>query len=106
MAERSAAADWHVATQSIDRFSALCNTAVMTARRRNNDRLLTKSEKIQLLIFDLGDTLIEQVVDRAAPLPDHALRLLPGVERALRELAKRYELAILSNTEQTTTVQL
>lgn len=52
------------------------------------------------MVFDLGNTLIEQRVDDQQSLDQMELRLLPGVSEALQVLRSRYRLSVLSNTSQ------
>lgn len=69
--------------------------------------MLNVSAKIRGVIFDLGDTLIDQVIDDSAPLNQLTITLRPSASETLERLqAKGFKLAILSNTEQTTTAQL
>lgn len=61
---------------------------------------------IKGIIFDLGNTLIHQVVDSSASLDRLKLKLVPSAKKCISLLAKHYKLAILSNTERTTSNQL
>ena len=58
---------------------------------------------IKVVIFDFGNTLIEQVVDDKKPLNMFELKFLNGAKKVLEDLNKCYKLAILSkylaNTE-------
>ncbi len=64
-------------------------------------------EEIRAIVFDLGNTLIREVVDDSAPLDQFSLELLPGVKGVLAQLhSRQLKLGILSNTEQTTSHQL
>jgi putative hydrolase of the HAD superfamily len=61
---------------------------------------------IKLVIFDLGNTLIHQVEDIDRPLDQHPIRPIEGALDALRRVASRYQVAVLSNTHRTTNKQL
>jgi len=58
--------------------------------------------KIEALIFDLGNTLIEQVVDSEQTLDKLRLRLLPHVKPTLHLLRQTYRMGLLTNTTQST----
>jgi putative hydrolase of the HAD superfamily len=58
--------------------------------------------KIKAIIFDLGNTLIQQKVDSEKTLAEMELKLLPGVKQVLEDLSKNYPLALLTNTTQST----
>src|ERR1035441_4284205 len=53
---------------------------------------------ITAILFDLGNTLVEQRVDSDKPLDRMRLVLLPGVKETLPILYTKYKLAVLSNT--------
>lgn len=55
--------------------------------------------QIDAVVFDLGNTLIDQYVDSGTTLDRVPLRLLPGVREALEVLYGRYRLALLTNTQ-------
>jgi len=61
---------------------------------------------IKGLIFDFGDTLIHQVPDNEKTLDELALVTFPSVQEALQKLCNSFKIAILSNTEATTSEQL
>ncbi|MEV6056928.1 HAD family hydrolase [Streptomyces sp. NPDC052107] len=54
---------------------------------------------VKAVLFDLGDTLIHEKVDDAEPLDVMTLELQPYAADALRQLAEKYALAIVSDTE-------
>lgn len=63
--------------------------------------------QIRAVIFDFGDTLIYEVVDDEAPLHHYEIKLRPSARAVVERLhAHGLKLAILSNTEQTTSDQL
>jgi HAD superfamily hydrolase (TIGR01509 family) len=62
--------------------------------------------RIEALIFDLGDTLIKQVIDSEHSLDKLNVELLPGVKPVLRKLHENYRIGLLTNTIQTGTVQI
>lgn len=55
-----------------------------------------------VILFDLGDTLIYQQVDSQIPLDRLKLALLPSVKEMLRYARQKCELGIVSNTELST----
>ena len=57
---------------------------------------------IKAIIFDLGNTLIEQNIDFINTLDEMELKLLPGVKELLRAISKKYHLGILTNTKKST----
>lgn len=57
---------------------------------------------LKAVVFDLGNTLIEQQVDRCRTLDKMNLRLLPGAVQILEALRSRLKLGVLSNTVQLT----
>ncbi len=57
---------------------------------------------IKAIIFDLGNTLIEQKVDSDKTLDQMELKLFPAVKQVLKALSQRYRLALLTNTKQST----
>ena len=57
---------------------------------------------IRAIVFDLGNTLIEQIIDSEKPLNQLTLKLLPGVKPTLQVLSQRYQIALLTNTTQST----
>ena len=61
---------------------------------------------IKGVVFDFGDTLVEQIVDKDQTLDTLDLKLLPGAKECLMQLAPLYKLGLLCNTETTTTDQL
>jgi HAD superfamily hydrolase (TIGR01509 family) len=61
---------------------------------------------IRGVIFDLGNTLVQQVVDEHVSLSAIDIRLLPGARGCLERLCPLYRMAVLSNTERTTSEEL
>lgn len=57
--------------------------------------------EIRSIFFDLGNTLIRQVVDSEAPLDQLEVALLPSVGQMLRAAARYWALGIITNTERT-----
>lgn len=55
---------------------------------------------LKAIVFDLGNTLIKQRIDKSKTLDKMDLELLPDVFPTLNWLKKNYKLAILSNTVQ------
>jgi putative hydrolase of the HAD superfamily len=62
--------------------------------------------RIEALIFDLGNTLIEQVIDSEQTLDKLNLRLLPDVKPTLYLLHRRYRMGLLTNTTQSAAVHV
>jgi HAD superfamily hydrolase (TIGR01509 family) len=62
--------------------------------------------RIEALIFDLGDTLIEQIVDSEHSLDKLNVKLLPGVKPVLRKLHENYRIGLVTNTTQSGAVQI
>jgi putative hydrolase of the HAD superfamily len=58
--------------------------------------------RIEALIFDFGNTIIEQVIDSERTLDKLSLRLLPDVKPTLHLLQKHYRMGLLTNTTQST----
>src|SRR5438270_10343562 len=56
--------------------------------------------RIEALLFDLGDTLIEQVIDSEQTLDKLRLTLMPDVKPTLDLLHQYYRMGILTNTTQ------
>ena len=61
---------------------------------------------IKGIIFDFGNTLIYQVPDNEKTLDEWELKFFPGALKCLKELSRHFKIAILSNTESTTSKQL
>ena len=57
---------------------------------------------IKAIIFDFGNTLIEQKVDSEYSLDELSLKLLPNVQHTLETLHCRYKIGLLSNTNMST----
>src|SRR5258705_13244247 len=55
---------------------------------------------LRTIVFDLGNTLIEQKIDAICRLDQMELDLMPGVRNTLRILHARYKIGLLSNTMQ------
>lgn len=55
--------------------------------------------ELKALLFDLGDTLIEEKIDEPHQLHKLSLRLKPFAHQILEVLARRYQIAIVSDTE-------
>jgi len=62
--------------------------------------------RIEALVFDLGNTLIEQVIDSEQSLDKLDVKLLPGVKPVLRKLHEDYRIGLLTNTIQSGAVQI
>lgn len=56
---------------------------------------------LKAILFDLGNTLIEQKIDSSRRLDQMDLRLFPHVKETLEFLHKRYRIGMLTNTTQT-----
>jgi HAD superfamily hydrolase (TIGR01662 family) len=65
----------------------------------NKPNLLDTTDA-NLIIFDLGNTLVHQQIDSTFTLDTLDLKLFPKVKSTVKLLASKYTLAILSNTEQ------
>jgi HAD superfamily hydrolase (TIGR01662 family) len=61
---------------------------------------------LKAVVFDLGNTLIQQQIDRRRPLDRMNLQLLPGAVQTLEALRPRLKLGLLSNTVQSTSRQV
>jgi len=61
---------------------------------------------IRGVIFDLGNTLVQQVVDAQVSLAAVDMKLLPGARECLEQICRRLKVAVLSNTERTTSEEL
>ena len=60
--------------------------------------------KITGIVFDLGNTIIEQRVDSDVPLDAMELKLLPDAKEVIAELSSLFKMGLLSNTTQTSAV--
>jgi len=54
---------------------------------------------VKAVLFDLGDTLIEERVDNAERLDQMQLHAKPHARRVLEELSGRFSLALVTDTE-------
>jgi putative hydrolase of the HAD superfamily len=54
---------------------------------------------LKAILFDLGDTLIEEHVDDIYKLNEIELHLRPGADYVLRRLSKSYKIGLISDTE-------
>lgn len=54
---------------------------------------------INAILFDLGDTLIEEHVDDKFKLNEVELHLRPDAEYVLKQLSKSYKIGLISDTE-------
>ena len=61
---------------------------------------------IKGLIFDFGNTIISQQSDQNSSLDQLNLKLKSGAKKTLKKLSQNFKIAILSNTETTTSDQL
>jgi putative hydrolase of the HAD superfamily len=61
---------------------------------------------LRAVVFDLGNTLIEQQVDDVAPLDELTLIALPGAGETLAAVHGEFMTGLLSNTRQSTTRHL
>ena len=62
--------------------------------------------KIRAVVFDLGDTLIHQVIDSERPLDQFHLNLMPYVKQCLQNLYPLYRIGLLTNTEQSDSINV